>query len=217
MSLVTLSFVFLILGCSVTEPTSSQPLGEPDPRNLPRVTVPLLGSTRDVRGMELPEGLHAERVGSADLLKPHLLTVRLSNGRELTLPVRSMSFISLDGVIISVYARRPMQPTRFKESVADLRETMKSLGIEPDEKMIKKIATWGDDNPGREEGANPLPHFFKTGMIIEPEIGHLHVHVQPDPERGWFYLMNFGASVEASQAAQAAAKASKANGPPAEP
>jgi hypothetical protein len=200
-------FLLCILECSMTESGSTQLAEEVNPSDLPRVTVPLLGSTADVRGMELPKRVHTESVDGADLLKPHLLTIRLSDGRELTVPVRSMSLITQDGVVIGIYARRPMHPGRFNEVVADLRRTMKSLGIEPDEKMAEQFASWGDDHPGREEGANPDPVLYKAAMFFEPEIAHFHVHVQPDPERGWFYLMNFGGIPKTSRAAQEAAKA----------
>src|SRR5262245_13539213 len=85
----TLLILLCMAGCSAAAPNPSQLSAEDE---LPRVVVPLLGSTRDVRGMKLPDEVHEERVGGADLLEPHLLTVRLSNGRELTVPVRSMSF-----------------------------------------------------------------------------------------------------------------------------
>jgi hypothetical protein len=190
------------------ESTFSQTPVESGAQDLPRVTVPLLGVTRDVQGLNLPNELHSERVGGAHLLTPHTLVIRIANGRELRIPVRSMSLSSLDGAIVSIYARRPINPASFKETVADLRRTMKSLGIEPDEKMEKRLASWEKhDHPGAEAGGTPDFVLYKAGTSIEPEIGYFHVHIKPDLDRGWYYLMNFGGSVEASQAAQAAAKA----------
>ena len=205
LSRVSVSLVLLLQGCSMTVLPSSQISEGEGQRDLPRVTVPLLGSTRDIRGMDLPEGLHAERVGGAELLKPHSLTLRLPGGRPLTINARSMSVISLNGIVKSVYIRRPMEPMRFKEAVADLRRTMKSLGIEPDRQMTEQMNAWGENNPGREEGAVPNPDLYKTGVEFAPGICDLDIRVSPDTERGWYYLMMFATSAEACRAALKAA------------
>jgi hypothetical protein len=170
------------------------------------VTVPLLGSTRDIRGMDLPEGLHAERVGSADLLRPQILTIHLPDGRSLTLTARSLSLISLDGIVEGVYARRPMHPVRFKEAVADLRRTLEALKIEPDRQMAEQMAGWPEDTPGVGEGVDPYD-FKAAHHSAFGSIGGIDIRVSPDPDRGWYYLIIFGASVEASKAAHEAAKA----------
>jgi hypothetical protein len=179
-----------------------EPSSQPGSSDLREVVVPLLGLVGDLQGMDIPKTIHSEAVGSIDLLQPHRLTIRLPDGRELSVIARSTSLITRDGIAAYVYVRRPIQPARFKDAVADLRRTMQSLEIEPNEKMARDIESWGDNNPGRDEGGDPDPSLFKTGVIFDPQFGHLHVRVIPDPEKGWFYLMEFAASSDASRAAR---------------
>ena len=194
--IVALAAATTLSGSLMVRPHSSRQAEEPSRGPLPKVTVPLLGAMREVKGLDPPE--HELDVDSADLLQPHELTIILPDQRELVINARSMSIIQLNGHIIGVYVRRPMDPVSFKEAVADLRETMKALKIEPNEQMKRQMDLWPDDAPGVVNGV--IPHVFKTGTTFHPRFGELHIRMSPDPIDGWYYLMIFGVIPEAALA-----------------
>lgn len=195
MELPLMPLLFCVVGCSMNASNSSEPSNAVHAGDLPRVEVSLGASIREVHGMALSDRLGTEAVGGADLLRAHQLTIRLADGRSLSMAARSVSLITLNGTLKSAYVRRPMTSLRFKEVVEDMRSTMTTLGLEPTERMAKQIATWGEQNPGREEGASPDASLYKTGMELIPGSCVLDIRVKPDPEGGWYYLMIFATRV----------------------
>lgn len=181
--------------------------GETEPEleesdHLPEVSVPLLGSFRDVEAIELRPTLPEIRLTARDLLRPHRLTLRLPDSRSAVLDVGAMTFLCHYGVIEDVYLRRPMKPVAYAEAVADLRRTMEAIGIAPDEAMKRQMAAWPEDAPGADEVAAPLS--FEAETAVSDDVG-LRVRIGPDPQGGWYSLLLFEATAEAKQAAQAAA------------
>lgn len=192
-------FVLMGSSCLPGDPRDDDEVAGP----LPEVTITLLGPVQLVQRVEAPKRLGDEPVGSAHLLRPHRLKIHLPDGGSISLVARSSFFISNHGLVESVYVRRPLKPMRSGEAIADLLRTMKELGIEPDSPMKEAMATWPDDAPGFDGGLIPLSFGSRTPAFDEVDLG---VEFQADLAGGWYYLMGFGATLEARRVAEAAAR-----------
>ena len=197
---------------SLTDRNDAKPLpGEADDRpgeglarRLPEVSVPLPGTPPQVGGMQLDEAEDHLSMSWPDALQPHRLTIHLPGAKTLSLEARAASLLYDEGVIHGLHVRWPMEPLPFGEAVADLRSTLKSLGVEPDETMTKQMAAWPPEAKGFGEVADPPD--FRAGMRAFKGID-LEVRVLPDPKGGWFSLLTFQVTPKLKQAAQAERKA----------
>ena len=130
---------------------------------------------------------------SGNFLKPHLLVLTLPDSRRIELTSRS-TLVRLDGlehdasrdeVVTTLYVRRPLEPCRYQEAVADMLATIWSLGVEPHARMIEM--TREGDIPGREKRSGPMLSRNAKGADLEDGT-RVHCTLTPDPERGWFVL-----------------------------
>jgi hypothetical protein len=117
----------------------------------------------------------------------------LPDSRRIELTSRS-TLVRLDGlehdasrdeVVTTLYVRRPLEPCRYQEAVADMLATIRSLGVEPHARMIEM--TREGDIPGREKRSGPLLSRNAKGVDLEDGT-RVHCTLTPDPERGWFVL-----------------------------
>ncbi len=173
-----------------------------DERKLPAVSAPLLGPCTRVEGMQLPVMLPDTSKHTSDFLEPNRLTIGLPDGKSLTLTTRAMAMLTNYGIVQDVYARRPPRPVPFQEAVADLHATMKDLGIEPDEAMAARMASWPREAPKVVQGVEPDDYRARTRVSDAVD---LEVRLVADPRGGWFTLLMFGVNAEAMKAPQAAA------------
>ncbi|MDZ4685173.1 MAG: hypothetical protein SH850_08785 [Planctomycetaceae bacterium] len=142
------------------------------------------GLSTETKARFLPHG---------NLLEPCRLTVATTDGKRLKVDLRSVS-VSTDLVnneqfdaVTAVYARRPLEPGRFQEVVADMLATIRGLGGDPDERLLS-MATRGD-LPGYEGPGTRLP--INGGKLALSKVLDLEIKFNPDPNRGWYYLMTF--------------------------
>jgi len=186
---------------------------------MPEVTVTLLQSLDDVevKGLSQPEIEQFRRFGN--LIKPHQLVIRLSpSERTISLPVRSVSIptgIGNSRAITDIYVRRPLEPARFQEAVADLRAVIKELGAEENEQM-KLMATWGDI-PGNNDAPGGSPYDHRAGRVHLPEGVDIGMDIKPDPVKGWYYLLYIGVEYERRPRVEALRKEQAANAAASQP
>ena len=138
---------------------------------------------------------------SGNFLEPHRLVLTLPDSRRIELTSRS-TLVRLDGlehdasrdeVVTTLYVRRPLEPCRYQEAVADMLATIRSLGVEPHARMIEM--TREGDIPGREKRSGPLLSHNAKGVDLEDGT-RVHCTLTPDPERGWFVLYIINSNYE---------------------
>ena len=154
---------------------------------LRQVTVQIPGGPDKLSGLTArrdPDG-HA----FADLLEPHQITLKTTDGALLSVTARSSSIVYLQGELDAVTIRRPMQPARFQKIKADLLATLARLGIAMDSVMSRDLSTWQGDVAGFGEGV--IPQEMKTGLRTPFQGLVIDVRAVPDPAGGWFYLLIF--------------------------
>ena len=131
-------------------------------RRLPELRVTLGASRKLVTTAGMSAADQADFDRSGNFLKPHLLVLTLPDSRRIELTSRS-TLVRLDGlehdasrdeVVTTLYVRRPLEPCRYQEAVADMLATIWSLGVEPHARMIEM--TREGDIPGREKRSGPL-------------------------------------------------------------
>ena len=82
----------LITGYSpAPEATGNMAVAEP-----PTAIIPLLGSTRDVKGIELPEALHGPGVNGYDVTDPCALEILVSGRRSIRLQAVRARILTTD-------------------------------------------------------------------------------------------------------------------------
>jgi hypothetical protein len=156
----------------------------------PTVTIPLLGSTRSINGIALPETIHGPGVNGYDVSDPCAVDILVPGRRSIRLHAVRLSILAIDGIVNAVYIWRPLQPLGFKDVVADLLETLRDQGIEPERIMKQQMKTWPQDQPSVKGTLFPVP--YKTGTDAFGEVGGVHIQVSPSVEGGWFYMWEIG-------------------------
>jgi hypothetical protein len=116
----------------------------------------------------MPPEIHQQDVASGTSADPQVLTLKLPQDKTISFTARSSSFISHNGIVLSVFARRPVQPIRFQAAKADLLQALAQLNIQPDEQMNRQMSAWTGDIPGYGEKEGMLPYDFKTGVSSAP-------------------------------------------------
>jgi hypothetical protein len=198
----TIALSIMALHCD----SSSRP--KQQSQTLPEVTVTLLGSARDITGQHLPPADLQWLQRGGDLLKPHLLTVNCKGCPKLLLPVRSTSVFEHNGIVKAIIFRRPIEPGPYKQVLAELKQTVKDLKIDPGNHLNEQIAKWPKD-VSTVQGTSlirirpyvilPITEgtFFEAEMVANP--------LGSDPRAAWFVLMHFTADLKATEAAESAA------------
>ena len=146
------------------------------------VIIPLLGSTRDVRGVDLPPSLHGPGVGGFDFLELCELTILVPGRRSIRLHARSLTITAMDGIVTFVTIRQPIEPLRrFKELVADLLRTLKEQGIDPDKGMEQDLEKWPADP---QISGHLVPVAFASTAIHTAfgELGSVDIKIYPGNE-----------------------------------
>ena len=187
-----LAFAAIILIWGSAARWSSVDAVASDDAPLPEVSITLLQPAKTVTATGLPADQLAAFLRSGDLLRPHVLKIRLLDGKTVSLLARSMSLGTDQGMVVSVYVRRPLEPVGFQQAVADLHETVRSIGCEPND-VMRRMTKWGDI-PGVER--QDMPYSHNAGRVFPSEKVYLSVDVSPDPKRGWYYLMVLGVDVD---------------------
>lgn len=200
LSLLLLSIGVIILMGARCDPKAPVAAGEPEGPP-PEASVTLLGSTRRVAGMSILPYAHTAAVGVIEQPRPHRLTIRMPDGKSVTLESRNTSLTTSHGIVVDAQVRRPMGAVRFQEALADLRRTMEGLGIEPDERMRKQMAPWVGDFPGMEGGG--MPYAFHAGGVPFRG-GEVDVQISPLVGSGWDYTIFFQATVESRHTSRVA-------------
>ena len=188
-----LAFAALILIWGSAARRSSVDAVASDDTPLPEVSITLLQPAKTVTATGLPADQLAAFLRSGNLLRPHVLKIRFPDGKAISLVARSMSWRMDQGIVVSVYVRRPLEPVGFQQAVADLHETVRGIGCEPND-VMKRMTGWGDV-PGNEH-ADIMPYSNNAGRVIPSEKVNLNVTVSTDPKRGWYYLMLFGVDAD---------------------
>ena len=186
----------LLPGCT-QQPKASANVARDKP---PTVIIPFLGSTHDVKGVELPAAIHGPGVSGYDISEPCSLEIMVPGRRPIRLDTVRTSMLATDGIIDGVCIWRPLQPLGFKVVVADLLKTLKDQGIEPQRIMKQQMQTWPQDQPDQKGNLFPIP--YKTGTDAFGEVGGVHVRVSPSAEGGWFYMWEIGTKIKATYATQ---------------
>jgi hypothetical protein len=194
----------LVLGVAALawQSFSGDPTPEADAdRRLPELRVTLGASRKLVTtaGMSAADQAGFDRSGN--FLQPHLLVLTLPDSRRIELTSRS-TLVRLDGlehdasrdeIVIELLVRRPLEPCRYQEAVADMLATIRSMGVEPHARMIEM--TREGDIPGREKRSGPLMSHNAKGVDLKDGT-RVHCTLTPDPERGWFVLYIISSNYE---------------------
>ena len=136
--------------------------GEPapkadDPGSLPELRVTLGVSRKLVTTAGMTKEDQASFDKSGNFLEPHRLVLTLPDSRRIELTSRS-TLVRLDGlehdasrdeVVTTLYVRRPLEPCRYQEAVADMLATIRSLGVEPHARMIEMTRERATSRGGR--------------------------------------------------------------------
>jgi hypothetical protein len=180
----------LLPGCTPHPKASANVAGDEPPT----VIIPFLGSTHDIRGVELPRTIHGPGVSGYEITEPCRLRVMVPGRQPVRLDTVRTSILATDGIIEGICIWRPLQPLSFKDVVADLLKTLKDQGIEPERIMKQQMKTWPHDQPDQKGNLFPIP--YKTGTDAFGEVGGVHVKVSPSVEGGWFYMWEIGANIK---------------------
>lgn len=167
---------------------------------VPHLTVYM---NESIRRTEL-EGLSDEKkerfFPHGNLLEPCRLTVVTTDGERRSIDVRSVSVATnlvnnadFDAVT-GVYCRRPLRPGTFQEVVADMLATIRGMGGEPDDRLLS-MTTRGNV-PGYGDPGITFPAPINGGRIALSKLLNLEIKLNPDPDRGWYYVMTFSVPVE---------------------
>jgi len=183
--------VSIVLLVSCVEPDLKEPAAT-HPVDLPKISVALLESVDQVRGMELLPSVKTDRSGSFRSMTPCRLEIVLPEGKSVTLDVRSFFAMTTKGVVTDIGCRRPMEATKFIEVIADLKEVLTQLGIEPGENLKREMGIW-ERSSAVDTG---MRAFRRSGTPAYQHV-NLTVDIRPSAESGWFSLLQFGADVEA--------------------
>jgi hypothetical protein len=185
------------LGCFAQPEARKSVIGGP----LPRITVPFLGMTRDVKGIEMPDAVHRAGVNGFDVLEPCDLTIEVPGRRSIRLQTVKTTILAMDGVIDGVYIWRPLQPASFKLVIADLLRTLSDQGLSPGTLMKRHLRAWPDDLPDAKGGLFPIPYKTAINNALG-EIGGVHIQVTTAADGGWFYMWEVGTNIKATYATQ---------------
>lgn len=182
----------LIVAALAWKSCSSEPAqSEAADRPLPEIRVTLGSPRKTVISHELLFKDQAEFDRSGNYLKPHRLVLNLPDKKRIELISRS-TLVRCDGlhhdvghndIMTEVYVRHPLRPGQFQEVVADMLTTIRTMGAEPNEHMLR-IHALGDVGGRNEINANAVT-LSKDGTRV-------HCTLTPDPEGGWFVLSIFG-------------------------
>jgi hypothetical protein len=168
-------------------------------KRIPEVSLALLDSVRRVSGIWMHEALPKASMYTPEILQPHRLGVFLPGGRSLNQTVSGMAFLSSHGVVEGIYARHPSRPAPYPEALADLRRTIKELGLKPDGAMRAQMAHWPAEEPPT--GPDTNRYDIRAAMPLSEAV-RLELRILPDPKGGWYYLIMFDGTPEACGAAQ---------------
>ena len=171
-------------------------LTEMDPRRFPVVTIGMLRPTSEVTGMGVRTGsFPGGELTSADRLEPCNLRLTMPDGKLVELPVKRVSWSADGGKVYDVYAWLPLKPMRYREALADLRRTLRTLGADQSEPAKTQMAAWAEDLPASDAVANYVQ--FKSGFNGVFNKTEVDIRLSQDSsDRSWFYLLIFGVEVD---------------------
>ena|SRR5271157_5677943 len=155
-----------------------------------RVSVRLLGPAEEITGIQVPKGLADRSTTYLHTLTPADVIVHLPGDRTVRMWSKLTSVNVCHGVVVDVHLLPLPKSVTYREAIAELRRLMRDMGIRPDERMRKQMATWPDDSG---------PITYSTGMWLSKSIG-LGASVRSDYDGGWFLALNFAAHANATQA-----------------
>ena len=161
----------------------------------------LAGSTRDIRGIDLPQSFHTQRLVGFDLLEPREGNILVPGRRSIQLLVRSLTIMAMNGVVEAVYIRRPIQLARsFKEVAADLRQTLQGQEIQPGRLMRRQMKTWPDDMPNIKGHLFPVAQARTAIHEAFGDLGSVYILMYHDADVRLFYLFEISSSSKANDA-----------------
>jgi hypothetical protein len=189
----------LVLGWSGLAMMNDGPSTDPSAQHSPtrRVSVRLLGPAEVITGIDVPKGLVNQGDTYLRVEEPADVTVQLPGGRTIRQRVKSISVNVNHGVVVDIHLLPLPKSVPYREAIAELRRLLCAMGIEPDERMRKQMATWPDDSPGYSVGFYPLT--YRTGVDLSESVA-VEVVVRPADDGGWFLALTLAAAGDARRA-----------------
>jgi len=162
-----------------------------------RVAVRLLGPASGITGIDVPAHILAgRRPRFFQIEVPSVVAVTLPGGKVFSLPAKT-AFVTTEvdvrtgiAVVVDVALLPLLKGVSYREAVAEVRRLMRDMGVEPDKRMRKRMATWPDDSG---------PVTYNAAMDISEDHG-LSAELRPSPDDGWFVVFTFQAGLDARRA-----------------
>jgi hypothetical protein len=158
------------------------------------VSIVLLGSARDLVGIDVPAGLSERRMEYLRVDHPSDVTLSLPTGLRAQLPVKYLSLSTQYGTVTDVDLLPLKKSVPFKEAVGELHRIMTALKITPDDRMKEKMRQWPDDSPGFDPVNRPgfFPANYRAGMSLSEDVA-FDVKLRAPDDGGWFLVLTFSA------------------------
>lgn len=171
---------------------------------LPRITVQLGGSIKKTAFEGIADAERASFFLFGNYLKPNKMTIALPDKRQVQVAFRSASVVADRedrDTVVTIYARRPLEPCRFQEAVADMLKTVRQMGAEPNPEMLAMPSR--GNVPGYGDPGITFPASINAKAVMLAKDGtQVHCTLTPDPTRGWFVLYVFSVGDEHSPTAR---------------
>lgn len=169
-----------------------------------RLSIRLLGPASDIRGTKVPAHILAgQRPRFFQIDEPRLVAVTLPGGKVISMRMKCGSVVTefdlrtKTAVVVDIELLPLPKSVPYREAFAELRRELAKMGIAPNERMRRRMATWPDDSPGA--SADFHPHSYRGTMELDDSHG-LRVELRPAPDGGWFVVYAFEAGADARRA-----------------
>jgi hypothetical protein len=135
---------------------------------------------------------------SGNYLEPNDMTIKLPDQRQVHVAFRSASVVAdrVDGeTVVTIYARRPLEPCGFQDAVADMQKTIRAMGVEPNADMV--AMTNRGDVPGHGGAGITFPAAINAKAVqLAADGTQVHCSLTPSRSGGWFVLYVFSVGDE---------------------